>query len=115
MRSDPALRFNADPDPAFHFNADQDPAPHRSHGYLHLLVNKHSRLHLEPPVPEFIDPVFTKTSPKRSFSLNRKRAFWLVFSKTVSIILGTGLNLSVQGLPKLYFKPLKLSEFWLQC
>jgi hypothetical protein len=30
------------------------------------------------PVPEFIDPVFTKTSPKRSFSLNRKRAFWLV-------------------------------------
>jgi hypothetical protein len=26
-------------------------------------------------VPEFIDPVFTKTSPKRSFSLNRKRAF----------------------------------------
>jgi hypothetical protein len=34
-------------------------------------------------VPEFIDPVFTKTSPKRSFSLNRKRAFWLVFAKTV--------------------------------
>ncbi len=37
------------------------------------------------PVPEFIDPVFTKTSPKRSFSLNRKRAFWLVFTKTGSI------------------------------
>ncbi len=41
------------------------------------------------PVPEFIDPVFTKTSPKRSFSLNSKRAFWLVFVKTGSIILGT--------------------------
>ncbi len=42
-------------------------------------------------MPEFIDPVFTKTSPKRSFSLNRKRAFWLVFAKTGSIISGTGL------------------------
>jgi hypothetical protein len=42
-------------------------------------------------VPEFIDPVFTKTSPKHSFSLNRKRAFWLVFAKTGSIISGTGL------------------------
>ncbi len=45
---------------------------------------------LNSPVPEFIDPVFTKTSPKRSFSLNRKRAFWLVFAKTGSIISGTG-------------------------
>ncbi len=44
------------------------------------------------PVPEFIDPVFTKTSPKRSFSLNRKRAFWLVFAKTGSIISGTGVE-----------------------
>ncbi len=42
-------------------------------------------------MPEFIDPVFTKTSPKRSFSINRKRAFWLVFAKTGSIISGTGL------------------------
>ena len=41
------------------------------------------------PVAEFIDTVFTKTSPKRSFSLNRKRAFWLVFAKTGSIISGT--------------------------
>jgi hypothetical protein len=44
-------------------------------------------------VPEFIDPVFTKTSPKRSFSLNRKRAFWLVFAKTRSIISGIGMQL----------------------
>ena len=43
-------------------------------------------------VPEFIDPVFTKTNPKRSFSLNRKRAFWLVFAKTGSIISGTVLE-----------------------
>jgi hypothetical protein len=43
------------------------------------------------PVPEFIDPVFTKTSPKGSFSLNRKRAFWLVSAKTGSIISGTVL------------------------
>ncbi len=43
-------------------------------------------------MPEFIDPVFTKTSPKRSFSLNRKRAFWLVFAKTGSIISDTGLE-----------------------
>jgi hypothetical protein len=45
---------------------------------------------LVPVLPEFIDPVVTKTSPKRSFSLNRKRAFWLVFAKTGSIISGTG-------------------------
>jgi hypothetical protein len=44
------------------------------------------------PVPEFIDPVFTKTSPIRSFSLNRKRVFWLVFAKTGSIISGTAFN-----------------------
>ncbi len=44
------------------------------------------------PVPEFIDPVFTKTSQKRSFSLNRKRAFQLVFAKTGSIISGTGFR-----------------------
>jgi hypothetical protein len=47
-------------------------------------------------VPEFIDPVFTKTSPKRSFSLNRKRAFWLVFAKTESIISGTALEYSTR-------------------
>ncbi len=47
---------------------------------------------LSPLEPEFIDPVFTKTSPKRSFSLNRKRAFWLVFAKTGSIISGPSLK-----------------------
>ncbi len=47
-------------------------------------------VHQFPKVPEFIDPVFTKTSPKRSFSLNRKRAFWVVFAETGSIISSTG-------------------------
>jgi hypothetical protein len=50
-------------------------------------------------VPEFIDPVFTKTSPKRSFSLNRKRAFWLVFVKTGSIISGTGTMYRISPCP----------------
>jgi hypothetical protein len=41
------------------------------------------------PVPEFIDPVFKKTSPKRSFSVIQNERFGLVFAKTGSIILGT--------------------------
>jgi hypothetical protein len=36
-------------------------------------------------VPEFIDPVFAKTSPKRSFSMTKDERFWLVFAKTGSI------------------------------
>ncbi len=31
------------------------------------------------PVPEFLDPVFTKTSPKRSFSVIQNERFGLVF------------------------------------
>ncbi len=34
------------------------------------------------PVPEIIDPVFTKTSPKRSFSMSEHERFGLVFTKT---------------------------------
>ena len=45
---------------------------------------------LKYPVPEFIDPVFTKTSPKRSFSVIQNERFGLVFEKTGSIISGTG-------------------------
>ncbi len=41
-------------------------------------------------VPEFIDPVFAKTSPKRSFSVIENERFGLVFAKTGSIISGTG-------------------------
>jgi hypothetical protein len=41
------------------------------------------------PVPEFIDPVFTKISPKRSLSVIKNERVGLVFAKTGSIILGT--------------------------
>jgi hypothetical protein len=40
-------------------------------------------------VSEFIDPVFTKTSPKRSFSVIQNERFGPVFAKTGSIISGT--------------------------
>jgi hypothetical protein len=33
-------------------------------------------------VPEIIDPVFAKTSPKRSFSMTEHERFGLVFTKT---------------------------------
>jgi hypothetical protein len=38
---------------------------------------------------EFIDPVFAKTSPKRSFSVIQNERFGLVFANTGSIISGT--------------------------
>ncbi len=48
-------------------------------------------------MPEFIDPVFTKTKrPKRSFSMTEKERFRLVFAKTGSINSGTGDNLAVK-------------------
>ncbi len=42
------------------------------------------------PVPEIIDPVFAKTSPKRSFCVTENERFGLVFVKTGSINSGTG-------------------------
>ncbi len=42
-------------------------------------------------VPEFIGPVFSKTSPKRSFSLIEGERFELVFAKIGSINTGTVL------------------------
>ncbi len=41
-------------------------------------------------MPEIIDPVFTKTSPKRSFCMTENERFGLVFTKTGSINSGTG-------------------------
>ncbi len=41
------------------------------------------------PVPEIIDPVFAKTSPKRSFCMTENERFGLVFVKTGSINSGT--------------------------
>jgi hypothetical protein len=42
------------------------------------------------PVPKIIDPVFAKTSPKRSFCMTENEGFGLVFVKTGSINSGTG-------------------------
>jgi hypothetical protein len=81
--------FNADPNPAFHYNADPDPATHQS-----------ARDHrpMDPPVPEIIDPVFAKTSRKRSFCMTENERFGLVFGKTRSINSGTGLHFEHTGL-----------------
>jgi hypothetical protein len=46
------------------------------------------------PMPEFIDPVFAKTSPKRSFSIIENERFGLVVAKTGSINSGTVLYTS---------------------
>jgi hypothetical protein len=43
-------------------------------------------------VPEIIDPVFAKTSPKRSFCMTENERFELVFVKTGSINSGAGLS-----------------------
>jgi hypothetical protein len=56
---------------------------------------------LHTAVPEFIDPVFTKTSPKRSFSVIQNERFGLVFAKTGSIISGTVGN---SALDKVLFR-----------
>ncbi len=42
------------------------------------------------PVPEFIDPVFAKTSQKRSFSVIENERLGLVSAKTGSLNSGTG-------------------------
>ncbi len=39
-------------------------------------------------MPEIIDPVFAKTSPKRSFCMTENERFGLVFVKTGSINSG---------------------------
>ncbi len=44
------------------------------------------------PVPEIIDPVFAKTSPKRSFSMTEYERFGLVFTKTRVYKFGTCSN-----------------------
>ncbi len=50
----------------------------------------------EPPVPEIIDTVFAKTSPKRSFPMTEYERFGLVFSKCGSINSGTGFWKAIQ-------------------
>jgi hypothetical protein len=41
------------------------------------------------PMPKIIDPVFAKTSPKRSFSMTENERFGLAFANTGSINSGT--------------------------
>ncbi len=57
------------------------------------------------PVPEFIDPVFAKTSPKRSFSVRENERFGLVFAKTGPIISGTGVGKETKMLVKIWHIP----------
>ncbi len=58
--------------------------------FRHNFQLLHLRTTPKSSVPEFIDPVFAKTSPKRSFSVIQNERFGLVFAKTGSIISGTG-------------------------
>ena len=46
-------------------------------------------------VPEFIDPVFAKTSQNARFLLSENERFGLVFVKTGSINSGTGQYLTI--------------------
>jgi hypothetical protein len=45
---------------------------------------------------QFTDPVFEKTSPKRSFSMSENERFGLVFAKTGYINSGTVLEFGVK-------------------
>jgi hypothetical protein len=44
-------------------------------------------------VPEFVDPDFAKTSPKRLFSMTENERFGLVFAKTGSINSGKAVHM----------------------
>ncbi len=55
----------------------------------HLFIRRVNPTARTCTVPEFIDPVFTKTSPQRSLSLIENKRFGLVFAKTGSINSGT--------------------------
>ncbi len=57
-----------------------------NHSHFHC---RHGQSHNESPVPELKDPLFAKTSPKLSFSVNINERFGLVFAKTGSINSGT--------------------------
>jgi hypothetical protein len=58
------------------------------------------------PVPEFIDPVFAKTHPKRSFSIIEHERLRLLFAKTGSINSGTDMgkmSIAVQETRKIVY------------
>ncbi len=54
-------------------------------------------------VPEFMDPVVAKTSPKRSFSMTENGRFGLVFVKTGSITSGTIIYICKYFVPPSYY------------
>ncbi len=58
--------------------------------YLFCPMETELHGHQTRAVAEFTDPVFAKTSPKRSFSVIENQRFGLVFAKTGSINSGTG-------------------------
>ncbi len=64
---------------------------------LHLRPPEKIRAFLETTVPEFIDPVFAKTSPKRSHSIIENERFRLVFAKTGSLNKATVLYVEIRN------------------
>ncbi len=52
-------------------------------------------------VPEFIDPVFVKTSPTRLFCMTENERIGLVFPKTGTINSGSGVFRELQLIPVL--------------
>ncbi len=69
---------------------------------------KSSCNHIHSPLPEFIDPVFAKTSLKRSFSVIENERFRLVFANTGSIISGTWQGYIVESGIWLSYHPASL-------
>ncbi len=65
------------------------------------------RIWVHIPVPELINPVLAKTSPKRSCSMAENERFGLVFAKTGSINSGTGALLVSQDRRHLFVTPWK--------
>jgi hypothetical protein len=59
------------------------------------MVNFYRRL---TPVAVILDPVFAKTSQKRSFSMTENERFGLVFANTGSINSGTGIAAALEPL-----------------
>jgi hypothetical protein len=53
-------------------------------------------------VPEIIDPVFVKTSPKRSFSMTEYERFGLVFTNTRVYKFGHWTTFKTFEAPKAY-------------
>ncbi len=62
------------------------------------------------PLPEIIDPVFAKTSPKRSFCMTENERIGLVFVKTGSINSGTCVATQIKKKPHI-----QGNSEWISC